>query len=136
AGERTRLHTIAVTCAEKLLPLETGRNRVELAKRLVALEPLSESAHRALMQAYVDAEENGLALQHYEAWCKLLKTELGIAPGSEIEILHKKILDHGSRPSTTSKAEGTPKQGVQPAQERSSITRSDPVLPDKPSIAV
>ena len=51
-SERTRLHTIAVTCAEKLLPLETGGNRVELAKRLVVLEPLRESAHRALMQAY------------------------------------------------------------------------------------
>ncbi len=42
ASERTRLHTIAFTCAEKLLPLETVRNRVEPAKRLVALEPLSE----------------------------------------------------------------------------------------------
>ena len=135
-SERTRLHTIAVTCAEKLLPLETGRDRVELAKRLVVLEPLRESAHRALMQAYADAGENGLALQHYQAWCKLLKAELGIAPGAEIEILHKKILAHGSSSSTALTAGGAPTQGLQPVLEESAITRSFPALPDKPSIAV
>ena len=136
SSERTRLHSIAVTCAEKLLPLETGGNRVELAKRLVVLEPLRESAHRALMQAFSDAGENGLALQHYGACRELLKTELGIAPGAEIEILHQKILDHGSRSSTPLKAEGAPTRGGQSAQEEPLITRPVPGLVDKPSIAI
>ena len=135
-SERTRLHTIAVICAEKLLPLETGGNRVELARRLVVLEPLKESAHRALMQAYADAGENGLALQHYAVCRELLKTELGIAPGAEIEILHQKILDYGSRSSTPLKDEGAPTQAGQSAQEELVPTRSVPGLVDKPSIAV
>ena len=121
ANERARLHTIAVACAEKLLALETGANRIELAKRLVDMEPLKESAHRALMQAYADAGENGLALQHYATCRDLLDRELGIAPGTEIETLRQNILKHGSMPPKVMEGPKIPTVRM---------------LPDKPSIAV
>lgn len=136
SSERMRLHTIAVTCAEKLLTLETGAKRIELARRLVVLEPLKESAHRTLMQAYSNAGENGLALQHYAACRELLKMELGIAPGAEIETLRQKILDHGSIASALKETVSTRTPEGQWTQEEPAITRSVPALPDKPSIAV
>jgi TolB-like protein/Tfp pilus assembly protein PilF len=91
-GERGRLHDLAVSAAERLWANEKGENRVRLAKRLVALEPLKEQAHLSLMQSYVDIGEEGLALQHYSACSQLLKAELGLRPGADIEALRLNIV--------------------------------------------
>src|SRR5262249_35926486 len=100
AGERARLHEIAVSAAEKLWSMESQIHRVDIAKRLIAIEPLKEFSHWALMQSYADAGENGLALQHYAAYRNLLKAELAISPGNEIEKLRQRILDRGSVETT------------------------------------
>src|SRR5262249_39629772 len=74
--ERARLHAVAIAVAEKLWRLERADKRIAIAQRLVALEPLKESAHQLLMRSYADIGENGLALQHYSVCRELLKTEL------------------------------------------------------------
>ncbi len=130
-GERTRFHTLAVMVAEKLWKLEASGSRVEPAKRLVALEPLRESAHRALMQAYLESGENALALQHYAACRNLLKAELGIVPSREIEMLRRTILDQAASASTSHDE----RMEMRPNDE-STGSQSKPALPDKPSIAV
>jgi DNA-binding SARP family transcriptional activator len=48
-----------------------------------------------LMQSLAEAGEPGLALKHYSECCELLKTELGIAPGEEIERLKQEIPNRG-----------------------------------------
>jgi DNA-binding SARP family transcriptional activator len=83
ASERARLHEIAVTILETLWAVERSGHRIDVAKRLVALDPLKESSHRALMQAYAEVGENARALQHYATCRDLLKTGYGIAPGNE-----------------------------------------------------
>ena len=89
--QRSQLHAAYVEVLERLWELESQPNRVMVAKELVAREPLKEAAHRMLMQAYAEAGENGLALQHYAACRELLKRELGIVPGVQIEELRQKI---------------------------------------------
>jgi DNA-binding SARP family transcriptional activator len=54
---------------------------------LVAVEPLREAAHRALMACYAAAGEPGRALAHYDALGTVLARELGTAPGRDTRAL-------------------------------------------------
>jgi TolB-like protein/Tfp pilus assembly protein PilF len=125
-AERARLHDLAVSAAERLWVTENGQARVMLAKRLVELEPLKEQSHLSLMQSYVDIGEEGLALQHYSECNALLKAELGIKPGKEIESLRRTIINGVSQ---TEKA----KSGSIP---ENNDLKTTPAPIDKPSIAV
>ena len=136
SGERTRLHSLAVTSAERLWALEAGAGRIDIAKRVIALEPLKESAHRALMQSYAEAGENGLAIQHYSNCRDLLKVELGIAPGIEIERLRQKIMDQRVVSVTLEGVANTQVPMGKWTQDHSVSPRPNPALPNKPSIAV
>lgn len=92
AAERRRLNQLTVAALEKLWTKETGRARIDVAQRLVALDPLRESSHRALMQALAECGETALALQQYTACRDLLKAELDVAPEKETEDLRQQIL--------------------------------------------
>lgn len=93
AGERQRLADSAIGVVERLCRHETGAARIDLAKRLVALDSLRENSHRLLMQAYLDAGERALALRQYELCRELLREELQIAPGEQTEALRRRCLD-------------------------------------------
>jgi TolB-like protein len=123
ASERARLHDLAVAALENTWRMESGPARIELAKKLVAIEPLKEFSHLALMQSHAEAGEGGLAIQHYSACRDLLKAELGIAPGAEIEALRTRLVN-------------TSANGAAPARESAAAAKSPPNLPDRPSIAV
>ena len=125
--QRARLHDLAVAAIERLWAMESGPRRIDLAKRLVAIEPLKESAHLTLMRSYAEAGEDGLALQHYAACRNLLKAELGITPGEEIEALRLRLARGRNGGSTESRAAHKVAAETQPFL---------PGLPDKPSIAV
>lgn len=135
-SERARLHSLAVTCAEKLWALESGKPRVKVAKWLVALEPLQESAHLALMQSYVEAGENGLALQHYACCRDELQRELGIAPGTQIETLRQRIVDQGVIPTAIMGDGSVRTLAAQRIQDEPAIAEAIPAPPSRPSIAV
>ena len=96
AIERQRLNRLAIATLEKLWTKETGGARIDLARRLIALDPLRESSHRALMQAHAEAGETALALQQYAICRDLLKTELDVAPGKETEELRRRIAGGGT----------------------------------------
>ncbi len=89
--ERQRLRDLALTVVKKLLALETGQTAVVAAKRLVALDPLQEEGHQALMRLHAEAGETGAALRQYEACRDILKRELNIAPSQETEELNRAI---------------------------------------------
>jgi TolB-like protein/Flp pilus assembly protein TadD len=91
AAERRRLNQLALTALEKLWSRESGEARIDIARRLVALDPLREGSHRALMQALADVGESALALQQYSVCRDLLKAELDVAPGAETEELRQRI---------------------------------------------
>ena len=61
------------------------------ARRLISLDPLNETAHRQLMDVYLQAGQHPAALQQYQTCEKVLRKELGIDPQPETRALYKKI---------------------------------------------
>jgi len=69
----------------------------DAARSAVALAPFRESAHRLLMEAH-EAEGNPAeALRAFEVLRRLLREELGTAPGPETMAVHERLL-HGRAP--------------------------------------
>ncbi len=126
AGERSRFRDLMISILDRLLMLEPVIERVALAKRLLALDPLREASHLFLMNAYADNGERSMALQHYSACRDLLKSELNVQPGQEIEQLRLRLMVDAS---ATSKASQSVSSSL-PSQIR------DAKLQAKPSIAV
>ena len=108
------------------------------ARRLLALDPLHEIAHRALMQIYAQQGQTALALKQYQLCCDALQVELGVKPETETERLYHSILEK----RRVKQMHTSPSAGF--VAETSSLLNaplaasSHPTLPlpDKPSIAV
>jgi TolB-like protein len=62
-----------------------------VARRLLALDPLREAAHRALMQIYVEQGQTALALKQYQLCRDVLQSDLGVRPEAETEQLYRAI---------------------------------------------
>lgn len=103
-AERERLRERALDALSRLLA-EQSRGpatepAIQTAVRLVALDPLQESAHRALMRLYARQGRRGAALKQYQACVTALRRELGTEPEAETRRLHQELLRghdaHGS----------------------------------------
>ena len=90
--ERRRLDDITVTLFDKLCDHESGRALVELARRLVDLDPTREPSHRRLMLAYAQIGERAAALQQYELLRNLLREEFDTVPEAESEALRRRLM--------------------------------------------
>ena len=103
--ERSRLRGVAIGVLDRLTAGLAGAEAVAVGQRLVALDPLREASHRALMRAYAGAGEKALALQHYARCRDLLRAELGVAPASETEELRQRLLrEEGTGPAPAERA--------------------------------
>ena len=60
--------------------------RIENGRRWVTLDPLHESAQRALMTVYELSRQHAAALRQYETCTRLLKVELGAEPEEETAV--------------------------------------------------
>ena len=93
--ERERLRTIAIAVLEKLVAQysATGSHArcARTATRLLALEPLREDIHRALMRTYTAQERINLALKQYEVCRDALQRELGLQPAPETRRLYEDL---------------------------------------------
>jgi DNA-binding SARP family transcriptional activator len=95
AAERDR--TLAVVCdvLHRLTAEQDAAGEYEAAiqsaRRLVALDPLSEVGQRALIRAYARNGRRGAALQRFKSYAEILKRELGVAPDAETQALAKEI---------------------------------------------
>ena len=125
-NERGRIRDLMTAVFDRLLPLEPPVERVALAKRLLALDPLREASNIALMNAFSDVGERAIALQHYSKIKDMLKSELNVEPGQEIEQLRLRLTADGLAVSMTSQSVSS----NPPSQNR------DAKLKQKPSIAV
>lgn len=94
--EQVRLREAAVQVLHTLV--ESYRRRgeyrfgVHYARRLVAIEPLSEEAHRELMRLCALSGQRNRALAHYEDLLNLLREQLGVEPLEETRALYESIL--------------------------------------------
>lgn len=92
---RRRLRERARDAMARLLELQLEDGEPEhafaTARRLLALDPMQEAAHRALMRLHAERGERALALKQYQACRELLRDELGVEPDGETERLHEEI---------------------------------------------
>ena len=108
-AQQVRLRDAAVDVLHRLIDSYRRRGEyrfgVHYARRLVAIEPLSEEAHRELIRLCALAGQRNRALAHYEELSNLLRDELGVEPLAETRALYESILSH------TVKEEGADGQG-------------------------
>jgi DNA-binding SARP family transcriptional activator/TolB-like protein len=94
--ERQRLLAKAGEVLERLVRAEAAGGAHEMAvryaRRLVALDPLSEPSQRTLMQAYFRAGRRPEALRQYQGFVDLLKGELAVPPDAETKALANAIV--------------------------------------------
>ena len=126
ASERSRIRNFMISIFDRLLPIEPAAERVALAKRLLALDPLREASHLSLMNAYAESGERSMALQHYTACRDLLKSQLNVQPSQEIEQLRLRLTSEGPAAA----------MAFQSASPKAVTRNPDANLHEKPSIAV
>ena len=95
-NERSRLREVALGTLERLLDFQATAGEpekaIQTALHALRLDPLRESAHRALMQLYAASGRRGAAVQQYRSLVSALARELGIEPDSQTKRLHDDIL--------------------------------------------
>ncbi len=126
AVERARLSELALGALGALLDHLTSTGETEravaVARRLLALDPTREPAHRALMRLYAGQGDRALALKQYQTCREVLARELDVAPEAATEALHEEIRS------------GEPAPEPATPDEPSTVTALP--LPDRPSVAV
>jgi len=132
--ERQRLRHRAEEALAELIAqsLATGaRERAATAaRRLLSLDPLRESACRALMQTHVERAGTAQALKVYETLRDRLHRELGVKPEAETTRLYESIRQQRAAP--TSSPESLHTEADSPPKPEA----VDLPLPSRPSIAV
>lgn len=88
---RRQLAEALAWLAEDYCTLGQADQAIPYARRLVSLDPLNESAHRQLMQVYLQASRHSAALKQYQACEQILRKELGVDPQPETYALYKQI---------------------------------------------
>jgi DNA-binding SARP family transcriptional activator/pimeloyl-ACP methyl ester carboxylesterase len=105
-GERTQLRMAALSAFRTLLQeFETAGARedaIALGHRLLAIEPLQEEIHRALMRLYAKAGQTALALRQYQRCETILRKDLDVEPDQQTRALYMELLRH----RTTRKTRG------------------------------
>lgn len=95
SAERRRLHERAVQTFSELVSHYARGERydrgIAVAERLLALDPLLEWAHCALVRLYLRAGRREAALRQYQECVRILNQELGIAPAEETRQLAAEI---------------------------------------------
>lgn len=96
AIERERLRGTGLAVMTRLLVHHEQAGATEpavaCATRLLALDPLQESVHRALMRLYERQGRLAVALRQYRLCRAALQRELGVSPEAETEALYQSLL--------------------------------------------
>lgn len=95
-AERQRLHEAFRQVLGRLLDhcVRTGAvdRGIQLALRVLALDPLDEGVHRTLMRLYRHQDRVSSAIEQYERCREVLRRELGVRPAADTERLRKELL--------------------------------------------
>jgi len=103
---RHQLAEALTTLSEDYCTLGRADKAIPYARRLISLDPLNETAHRQLMEVYLQAGQHSAALKQYQACEQILRKELNLDPQMETRELYKKIRKkRGKLVETTEQAE-------------------------------
>ena len=128
ATQRRHVHAQALaamaTLLEQIQAEGAGEVALGLALKIVALDPLQESAHRALMQLYARQGRRGAALTQYRACREILERELGVAPEAETLRLYKELCQASATPASSERPEprSTPATVPRPSFSQAELT--------------
>lgn len=107
--ETESLRKLFAGALQQLVAFETEHREyahgIEYARRWLALDPLDEPAHRALMLLYARDGQRAAALRQYHECVRLLERELGVAPLPETTELYHSIQEN--RVPAEQKRQGT-----------------------------
>jgi DNA-binding SARP family transcriptional activator len=102
-GQRERLRELAIEVLAKLLAHQTTtgalQEAVQTGARLLAIDPLQEVVHRALMRLYARQGRRGAALRQYQICAAVLQRELGVEPEEATKQLYQELLQAQPLPS-------------------------------------
>jgi len=94
--ERERLRELALETLAKILAQQMRGEAVEpairTALRILAIDPLQEAVHRALMRLHLRQGRRSAALRQYQACVASLQHELGAEPEEETRALYRQIV--------------------------------------------
>lgn len=88
---RLKLMQALTMLADDYCMLGRAEAAIPYARRRVELDRLNESAHRQLMQVYLQAGQHSAALKQYQACEQILRKELNLDPQPETRELYKQI---------------------------------------------
>jgi len=117
--ERNRLQHLAVNGMQTLLAQQEQVGAtiegIQVAQKLLLIDPLQESTHRALMRLYRKAGHREQALQQYETCRALLHDELDVEPDVSTRALYQEVLASNATGTATVAAEiSEPKKDADP----------------------
>jgi len=102
SGERERLREHAVQLFLRLMERAATigvEPAIRWALRILAVDPVHEPAHRALMELYAAQGRHGAALRQYEQLRETLARELGTRPEPESDALIRRIREDRRTPA-------------------------------------
>jgi predicted ATPase/DNA-binding SARP family transcriptional activator len=88
---RCQLAGALTSLSEDYCALGRAEQAIPYARRIITLDPLNESAHRRLMNIYVQVGQQTAALKQYQMCEEILRKELNLDPQPETYALYKKI---------------------------------------------
>lgn len=120
AVERQRLRGRTTALLQRLLEMQAAAGRaepaIETGLRLLALDPLHEPVHRALMALYARQGRHDAALRQFELCRELLQRELGALPQAATQQLRDGLVQRRAR------------EGAEPAPAAPADARHDAEL--------
>ncbi len=132
-AEQMHLRERALDAFSRLLDIHQEKREtepaIEMALRLLDLDPLQEHVHRLVMQLHCEQGRRGSALEQYRVCCTTLERELGIRPEDETEQLYREI---SSRRTQVAAAASRPR-GTE--SRVTALSRSDALFA-RPAVAV
>jgi TolB-like protein/Tfp pilus assembly protein PilF len=129
-GERSRYREAVIAAIHRGLANFAGEEAIEIALRLLALDPLREASHYALMRAYAAQGQSDLALRQYQLCRDMLRRELDVEPNAELRALRDAIASGAHQRDSA--------LNLSPVTDRSAVMASSLIRPNsqRPAIAV
>jgi SARP family transcriptional regulator, regulator of embCAB operon len=119
-ARRDGLRLLAVQVQSRLVETYTGRSHYGLAsmlgRRILAMDPCNEEAHRRLMACYAVSGQRHLALFQYHQMATTLWETLRVKPSAETSALYQRLRQPGTTNGET--AAVPPRRRGKPAARR------------------
>jgi len=135
-SERERLHELAIQALGRLLTHQQqgggAEPAVQTGLRLLALDPLQEPVHRAVMRLYARLGRREAALRQYQLCVDALKRELSTPPEAETTQLYQEILRSRATRPDRAEVSGPASGAVAPAPIAGRRSTGSTALPEAP----